>query len=413
MTKDNMDRLTWLRKTLEDADLDVMREMLKVFAEELMGAEADALCGAGYGQRSDERVNRRNGYRERELDTRVGTIPLSVPKLREGSYYPDWLLENRRRAERALVAVIAECYVRGVSTRRVDGLVKTLGIEGISKSQVSRLAKTLDEEVAAFRSRPLDGGSYPYLWVDALAVRVREGGRVVKVACIVATAVNAEGRREIVGVDTFTEESGPAWTAFLRDLVARGLSGVKLVVSDSHKGLVSAIEAVFPGAAWQRCRTHFMRNVLCRVPKSAQPFVATLVRTIFAQPSAEEVAAQLARVVEQLEERFPDVAMMLEEAAADITAFSTFPTAHWRQIWSNNPQERLNREIRRRSDVVGIFPDRASIIRLVGSVLSEQHDEWQVSRRYMSIESIEKTMQPVLAVTDGLDQEVVPALMAS
>jgi transposase-like protein len=412
VTKDNMDRLAWLRKTLEDADLDVMREMLKVFAEELMGAEADALCGAGYGQRSDERVNRRNGYRERELDTRVGTIALAVPKLREGSYYPDWLLENRRRAERALVAVIAECYVRGVSTRRVDGLVKTLGIEGISRSQVSRMAKTLDEEVAAFRSRPLDGGAYPHLWVDALAVRVREGGRVVKVACIVATAVNAEGRREIVGVDTFTEESGAAWTAFLRDLVARGLAGVKLVVSDSHKGLVSAIEAVFPGAAWQRCRTHFMRNVLCRVPKSAQPFVATLVRTIFAQPSAEEVAAQLARVVEQLEERFPDVAMMLEEAAADITAFSTFPTAHWRQIWSNNPQERLNREIRRRSDVVGIFPDRESIIRLVGSVLSEQHDEWQASRRYMSIESIEKTMQPVLAVTDGLDQEVVPALMA-
>jgi transposase-like protein len=235
VTKDNMDRLTWLRKTLEDADLDVMREMLKVFAEELMGAEADALCGAGYGQRSDERVNRRNGYRERELDTRVGTIPLAVPKLREGSYYPDWLLENRRRAERALVAVIAECYVRGVSTRRVDGLVKTLGIEGISRSQVSRMAKTLDEEVAAFRSRPLDGGAYPYLWVDALAVRVREGGRVVKVACIVATAVNSEGRREIVGVDTFTEESGPAWTAFLRDLVARGLAGVKLVVSDSHK----------------------------------------------------------------------------------------------------------------------------------------------------------------------------------
>ncbi|MHB1135940.1 MAG: IS256 family transposase [Coriobacteriia bacterium] len=407
-----MDRLTWLRKTLEDADLDVMREMLKVFAEELMGAEADSICGAAYGQRSDERVNRRNGYRERELDTRVGTIPLAVPKLREGSYYPDWLLENRRRAERALVAVIAECYVRGVSTRRVDGLVKTLGIESISKSQVSRLAKTLDEEVAAFRSRPLDDGAYPYLWVDALAIRVREGGRVVKVACIVATAVNSEGRREIVGLDTFTEESGPAWTAFLRDLVARGLSGVKLVVSDSHKGLIAAIGAVLPGAVWQRCRTHFMRNVLCRVPKSAQPFVATLVRTIFAQPSAEEVAAQLARVVEQLEERFPDVATMLEDAAADITAFSTFPTAHWRQIWSNNPQERLNREIRRRSDVVGIFPNRESIIRLVGSVLSEQHDEWQVSRRYMSIESIEKTMQPLLTVKVGLDQEVVPALMA-
>ncbi len=412
MTKDNMDAIEVLRKVLAQDDPDVLRELMKIFLDVLMSAEADTLCGAAYGERSAERVNRRNGYRERELDTRVGTIALSVPKLREGSYYPDWLLENRRRAERALVAVIAECYVRGVSTRRVDGLVKTLGIEGISRSQVSRLAKVLDEEVAAFRSRPLDAEVYPYLWVDALAIRVREGGRVVKVAVVVATAVNSEGRREIVGLDTFTEESGPAWTAFLRDLVARGLTGVRLVISDSHKGLISAIEAVLPGAAWQRCRTHFMRNVLCRVPKSAQPFVATLVRTIFAQPSAEEVAAQLARVVEQLQDRFPDVATMLEEAGPDITAFSTFPTTHWRQIWSNNPQERLNREIRRRSDAVGIFPNRESIIRLVGSVLSEQHDEWQVSRRYMSIESIEKTMQPMPVVRDGLDQEVVPALMA-
>jgi transposase-like protein len=310
------------------------------------------------------------------------------------------------------VAVIAECYVRGVSTRRVDGLVKTLGIEGISRSQVSRMAKALDEEVTAFRSRPLDGESYPYLWVDALAIRVREGGRVVKVCCVVATAVNAEGHREIVGLDTFTEETGAAWTAFLRDLVARGLSGVRLVVSDSHKGLIAAIEATLPGASWQRCRTHFMRNVLCRVPRSAQPFVATLVRTIFAQPSADEVAAQLARVVEQLESRFPDVAVMLADAAVDITAFSTFPIAHWRQIWSNNPQERLNREIRRRSDVVGIFPNRESIIRLAGAVLSEQHDEWQVARRYMSAESIEKAMRPILTIEDGLDPEVVPALMA-
>jgi putative transposase len=408
VTKDNMDRLEWLRKVLAEGDADLMREMLKVFAEELMGAEADSICGAGFRERSDERVNRRNGYRERELDTRVGTIALSVPKLREGSYYPDWLLENRRRAERALVAVIAECYVRGVSTRKVDGLVKTLGIESISRSQVSRMAKTLDEQVAAFRCRPLDAGPYTYLWVDALAIRVREAGRVVRVACVVATAVSVEGRRESVGVDVFTEETGAAWTAFLRDLVSRGLSGVRLVISDSHKGLVSAIEAVLPGAAWQRCRTHFMRNVLTRVPKSAQPFVATLVRTVFAQPSPGEVSAQLARVTTQLSAKFPEVAAMLEEAAADITAFATFPTSHWRQIWSNNPQERLNREIRRRSDVVGIFPDRASIIRLVGSVLAEQHDEWQVARRYMSAESLAKAHEPAIE-----DEEVaVPVLMA-
>lgn len=413
MTSNNMDRLAWLRKVLAEGDADMMREMLKVFAEELMGAEADSLCGAAWGERSDERVNSRNGYRERDFDTRVGTMGLKVPKLRAGSYFPDWLLENRRRAERALVAVIAECYVKGVSTRRVDGIVKTLGIEGISSSQVSRMARSLDEQVTAFRTRPLDTGAYPYVWVDALAIRVREGGRVVRVAVVVATAVNSEGQREILGLDVFTEETGAAWNAFLRDLAARGLSGVRLVISDSHKGLVSAIDAVFPGASWQRCRTHFMRNVLCRVPKSAQPFVATLVRTIFAQPCPEEVGAQLSRVIEQLSDRFPDVAAMLADAAPDITAFSAFPPAHWRQIWSNNPQERLNREIRRRSDVVGIFPNRASIVRLAGAVLAEQHDEWQVARRYMSAESIAVAMRPALSAAEApLEEEVTPGLMA-
>ena len=407
-----MDRLAWLRKVLAEGDVDLMREMLKVFAEELMGAEADSLCGAAWGERSDERVNSRNGYRERDFDTRVGTMDLKVPKLRAGSYFPDWLLENRRRAERALVAVIAECYVKGVSTRRVDGLVKTLGIEGISSSQVSRMAKSLDDQVTAFRTRPLDAGAYPYVWVDALAIRVREGGRVVRVAVVVATAVNSEGQREILGLDVFTEETGAAWNAFLKDLSARGLSGVHLVISDSHKGLVSAIDAVFPGASWQRCRTHFMRNVLCRVPKSAQPFVATLVRTVFAQPCPEEVSAQLSRVIEQLTERFPDVAGMLAEAAPDITAFASFPPAHWRQIWSNNPQEQLNREIRRRSDVVGIFPNRASIVRLVGSVLAEQHDEWQVARRYMSAESISIAIRPPLTAIEITSEEVTPELMA-
>jgi transposase-like protein len=410
-----MDRLAWLRKMVDEGDADLMREMLKVFAEELMGADADSICGAGWGQRSEERVNLRNGYRERDLDTRVGTIPLSVPKLRRGTYFPEWLLENRRRAEQALTAVIAECYVRGVSTRRVDGLVKTLGIESISSSQVSRMAKSLDAEVEAFRSRPLDAGAYPYVWLDALVMRVREMGRVVKITVMVASAVNAEGHREILGVETATEETGAAWTAFLRELVARGLAGVRLVISDHHPGLISAIGATIPGAAWQRCRTHFMRNLLPKVPKMAQPFVATLVRSIFAQPSASEVAAQLVRVVEQLSEKpaLADAAAMLSEAGPDITAFASFPQAHWRQIWSNNPQERLNREIRRRSDVVGIFPNRASVIRLIGAVLSEQNDEWQIARRYMSSESIAAAMRPPLTAAEApLEEEVTPALRA-
>lgn len=413
MAENNMDLLAWLRKQLAEAEPDLLREMVRTFAETLMGAEADALCGAGFRERSGERVNRRNGYRERPFDTRAGTIPLAVPKLRSGSYFPDWLLERRRRAERALVAVVAECYVKGVSTRRVDGLVKTLGIESISKSQVSEMAKSLDEEVAAFRARPLDAGPYPYLWLDALAVRVREGGRIVRCACVVATAVNADGQREILGLDVFTSEDEAAWRVFLAGLVERGLSGVQLVVSDDHRGLTKAIDALLPGAAWQRCRTHFMRNLLTRVPKSAQPFVATMVRTVFAQPSAEEVEAQLGRVTEQLRARFPQVAEMLSDAAPDVTAFAAFPVEHWRQIWSNNPQERLNREIRRRTDVVGIFPNRAAVIRLIGMVLAEQHDEWAVARRYMSAGSLAKLATSADLVELEGPEVTVPELMAS
>jgi transposase-like protein len=406
-----MDPVVWLRKQLEEADVDLLREMVAAFIQSLMSAEADALCGAAYGERSADRVNRRNGYRERDFDTRAGTIELAVPKLRSGSYYPDWLLERRRRAERALVAVVAECYVKGVSTRRVDGLVKTLGIEGISKSQVSTLAKSLDEGVAAFRSRPLDGAPYTYVWLDALSMRVREGGRIAQLAAVVATGVNADGHREILGLDLFTSEDGAGWTQFMRGLVARGLSGVRLVISDDHAGLVAAIAAVLPGASWQRCRTHFVRNLLTRVPKSAQPFVATLVRSIFAQPSREEVEAQHARVVEQLEVRFPAAAELLAQAREDILAFRSLPVEQWRQIWSNNPQERLNREIRRRTDVVGIFPDRDAVIRLVGAVLSEQHDEWAVARRYMSAESLAKAR---MALIEGdSTEEVMPALVAA
>ena len=285
MVPDNMDALDWLRKHLEAEGNDLLREMVKTFAERLMAADVEVLCNASYGEVTPERTNHRNGYRGRALDTRVGSMEIAIPKLRQGSYFPDWLIEPRRRAERALVAVVAECYVRGVSTRRVEGLVETLGIEGLSKSQVSRMAKSLDADVAAFRNRPLDGGPYTYVSLDAMTQKVREAGRIVNVAVVIATGVNAEGHREILGFDVITTEDGAGWLAFLRGLVARGLAGVTLVISDAHVGLVDAIRATLPGASWQRCRTHFMRNLLTRVPKSAQAMVATLVRTTFAHPT--------------------------------------------------------------------------------------------------------------------------------
>lgn len=408
-----MDPREWLSQHLVEADPDLVRSMLQTFVEMLMSADASAACSAGYGERSPERTNVRNGYRVRDWDTRVGTIELAIPKLRHDSYFPGWLLEPRRRAEQAMVAVVAQCYVEGVSTRRVDDVVKAMGIDGISKSQVSELARSLDVIVEAFRTRPLDAGPYTYVWVDALTQKVREGGRIVNVACVVATGVNVEGHREVLGVDVFTTEDGAGWTAFLRSLVARGLSGVQLVISDAHEGLKNAIAGVLPGASWQRCRTHFVRNLLTRVPKSAQAMVATLVRSIFEQPDADTTWAQHARVVGQLEERFGDAAVMLIDAAPDVLAFTAFPKEHWRQIRSNNPQERLNKELRRRTDVVGIFPNRAAMIRLVGAVLAEQHDEWAVARRYMSAESLTKARMRVI---DGdlanQPQEVTTAQLA-
>jgi putative transposase len=393
VVESTMDVSGWLRKQLEDASPDLLRAMVKDFAEALMGAEVDALCGAGYGERALERVNRRNGYRERPWDTRVGSIELAVPKLREGSYFPEWLLQPRRRAEQALVSVVADAYLAGVSTRRVEKLVQQLGIDRMSKSQVSRLARALDQVVEDFRTRPLDGGPYPYVTLDALVVKCREGGRIVNVCVVHAVAVNRDGFRESLGLDVVTAEDGAAWLAFLRSLVARGLSGVKLVSSDAHPGLVDAIAATLPGSGWQRCRTHFIRNLLTRVPKSAQSFVATMVRTIFAQPDVATVHEQKHRIVEQLQARFPQAAALLDEAAPDLLAFAAHPKEHWRQLWSNNSLERLNKEIRRRTDVVGIFPDRAAIVRLVGAVLAEQHDEWAVaSRRYMSVESLTKAL---------------------
>ena len=307
------------------------------------------------------------------------------------------------------MAVVAQCYLEGVSTRRVEDVARALGIERLSRSQVSEMARTLDTMVAAFRSRPLDAGPYTYLWVDALVQRVREDGRVQSVAVVLATGVNAEGRREVLGLDVITAEDGAGWTAFLRGLVARGLAGVSLVVSDAHEGLKGAIAAVLPGASWQRCRTHAMRNLLSRVPRSAQPVVATLVRSVFAQPDAASTWAQLDRVVDQLGERFGEVAAALVDMAPDLLAFTAFPKEHWRQCWSNNPQERLNKELRRRTDVVGIFPNRAAVIRLVGAVLAEQNDEWAVARRYMSPELLAKAR---LRVVEGGAAEPEPELAA-
>src|SRR5437867_1631333 len=327
-----MDVQGWLRKRLERASPGLLRAMVGDFGEALMGAEADALCGAASGERSPERVNIRNGYRERGWDTRVGSIELAVPKLREGSYFPDWLLQPRRRTEQAFVSVIADAYLAGVSTRRVEKLVQQLGVERMSRSQVSRLAKSLDAIVEDFRTRPLEGAPYPYLVLDALQVKCREGGRSVNACVVHAVAVNRDGFRESLGLDVVTSEDGAAWLAFLRSLVARGLSGVKLTSSDAHPGLVDAIAATLPGAGGQRCRTRFLRDLLTRVPKSAQSFVATLVRTIVAQPDAGTVDEQHARVVTQLEQRFPGAAALLEEAGPEILAFTTFPKEHWRQL---------------------------------------------------------------------------------
>ena len=404
MVKESVDLLGLLRKQAAEADLDFLREAVTVLAEALMEAEVSAQIGAGYGERTPARTTQRNGYRPRRWDTRVGTVELQIPKLREGSYFPA-LLEPRRRSERALLAVVQQAYVEGVSTRRVDDLVQALGCEGISKSQVSRICAELDRVVADFLGRPLDTGPYRYLWLDALTQKVREGGRIVQVSVVVATGVNHEGKREVLGIDVGTSEDGAFWLAFLRGLVARGLSGVELVTSDAHQGLKEAIATVFAGASWQRCRTHFMSNLLSRVPKSAQSFVATMVRTIYQQPSAEEVWAQHGRVVEQLSERFPEAAALLADAEADILAFTGFPMAHWRQVWSNNPQERLNKEIRRRTDVVGIFPNRQAIVRLVGAVLAEQHDEWAVQRRYLAIGAVAPPTESRLTTQE---QELLP-----
>jgi putative transposase len=378
-----------LRKAMIDRDAGFLKEAIRVLSQALMEMEVEEHVGAGRHERSSGRTGQRNGYRQRNWDTRVGTVELKVPRVRDSSYFPS-LLEPRRRAERALSAVVQEAYVRGISTRKVDDLVKALGMEGISKSQVSRLCGELDEEVERFRGRPLEG-PYPYVWVDATYVKAREDGRVVSVAVVIAVGVNGKtGEREILGLDVGPSEEGAFWTAFLRSLVARGLSGVRLVTSDAHRGLKCAIEAVLQGASWQRCRVHFMRNALSLVPEVAQQMVGATIRTVFAQPDSESARQQWRRVSDGFRHRFPRLSELMDEAEEDVLAYAAFPAEHWQKIWSNNPLERVNKEVKRRTNVVGIFPNEAAVIRLVGSLLLEQHDEWQVSKRYFSLGSLAK-----------------------
>ncbi|HKH54856.1 MAG TPA: IS256 family transposase [Propionibacteriaceae bacterium] len=396
----------WMAEQLSQASPDLLRAMIQTFVEALMSADADAVCGAGYGQRSPDRSNTRNGYRRRGWDTRAGSIELAVPKLREGSYFPEWLLERRRRAESALVSVVATSYLLGVSTRRMEKLVEQLGISRLSKSQVSQMAKDLDGQVEAFRSRPLDAGPYTFVAADALVLKVREGGRTVNVHALVATGVNADGYREILGLHVTSAEDGAGWLGFFRDLTARGLSGVRLVTSDAHRGLVEAIGATLPGAAWQRCRTHYAANLMAATPKSAWGWVKALLHSVYDQPDAEAVHAQFDRILDALVDKLPAVAEHLDAARSDILAFTSFPKAIWRQIWSNNPQERLNREIRRRTDVVGIFPDRTALVRLVGAVLAEQHDEWTEMRRYIGLDILAKSRLTKITNQNAKDPEV-------
>jgi len=378
-----------LRKAMIDQDAEFLKEGVRVLSQALMELEVQEHVGAGRHERSASRTGQRNGYRERSWDTRVGTMELKVPRVRDGGYFPS-LLEPRRKAERALAAVVQEAYVHGVSTRKVDELVKALGMSGISKSRVSTLCEELDEEVERFRNRPLEG-SYPYVWVDATYVKARQDGRVSSTAVVIAVGVNGKtGEREVLGLDVGPSEDGTFWMTFLRSLVARGLCGVRLVTSDAHQGLKGAIEAVVQGASWQRCRVHFMRNALSLVPKAAQQMAGAIIRTVFAQPDAGSAREQWLRVSEGFRARFARLSELMEEAEEDVLSYAAFPQEHWQKIWSNNPLERVNKEVKRRTNVVGIFPNEAAVVRLVGSVLCEQHDEWQVAKRYFSAGSMAK-----------------------
>jgi putative transposase len=383
MTDDMMTLRTLLEKS---SDTDLLREMIGFTAQRLMALEVDGLTGAAPGERSLERINQRNGYRDRVWETRAGTVELHIPKLRKGSYFPAFL-EPRRMAEKALSAVIQEAYVQGVSTRSVDDLVKAMGMSGISKSQVSRLCEEIDGKVKAFLERPIEG-DWPYIWIDATYLKVRRGGRIVSVAVIIAVGVNSDGRREVLGMEIGTSEAEPIWTEFLRKLMRRGLRGVKLVVSDDHAGIKAAVSKVLC-ATWQRCRVHFMRNALAHAGKSGRRVVSAFIGTAFAQETAEAASTQWRAVADQIRPKVPKLATIMDQAEPDVLAYMSFPKEHRTKLHSTNPIERLNGEIKRRTDVVGIFPNEEAISRLVGALLLEQNDEWAVQRsRYMTLETI-------------------------
>ena len=382
MTNDEMILQGLLEKS---SDASLLREMIGFAAQRLMELETDGLCGAAHGERSPDRINQRNGFRNRDWQTRAGSVELRIPKLPKGSYFPGFL-EPRRSAEKALTAVIQEAYVQGISTRSVDELVQAMGCSGISKSQVSRLCGEIDERVQAFLHRPIEG-DWPYLWLDATYVKVRDQGRIVSVAVTVAVAVNTDGRREVLGLAVGPSEAETFWIEFLRSLARRGLRGVKLVISDAHEGLKAAITRVLH-ASWQRCRVHFMRNALAHAGKSQRRIVSAWIGTAFAQDDADAARKQWRSVADQLRPRVPKLAALMDEAEADVLAFMAFPKEHRIKIHSTNPLERLNGEIKRRTDVVGIFPNEAAIVRLVGAILLEQNDEWAIQRRYMSLETL-------------------------